>query len=342
MKRTVIPPGRSSTALPRRRLGAGNWLPAHEGRVSALAFTPDSAGVWIIASGGADAAVRAWDPVTGCQTGDRLNHIAWVDALAWGFGVNGRPMLVSVGGGTARAWDPLSSRLLARPLSERKVNISGAVAFGQGITMSPVFALVASWQDDYFIILWDALNNREVGELPRHDGAINGLAFGNRADGSLLLTSAGDDCLVRLWDPTAIRELGQLHGHDGWVNAVALSERWNDGWLLCSGGVDGSVRLWDVVRGVPVASPMMGHEGSVEAVSFCRRPRESPLVISGGSDGTARVWDPTTGALLRTLVGHDGAVHAVACSLHDGAPLVATGGEDGAILLWDPLTGATR
>src|SRR5262249_37756233 len=51
-----------------------------------------------------------------------------------------------------------------------------------------------------------------------------------------------------------------------------------------------------------------------------RLPRRKPIslegkvILSAGEDTTIRVWDAVTGAEVRTLVGHSGAVLALACS----------------------------
>lgn len=54
-------------------------------------------------------------------------------------------------------------------------------------------------------------------------------------------------------------------------------------------------------------------------------------------DKTVRIWDTATGAVLKTLDGHTGAVSSVAFSL-DGA-LLASGSDDNTVRLWDTVTG---
>ena len=85
--------------------------------------------------------------------------------------------------------------------------------------------------------------------------------------------------------------------------------------------------------GLP-AAPTISSRAPVNAVAV------SPggeFVVSGGADGAVRVWDLATGAQLRALEGHSGAVWAVALT-PDGQ--VVSGGVDGAVRVWDLATGA--
>jgi WD40 repeat protein len=50
----------------------------------------------------------------------------------------------------------------------------------------------------------------------------------------------------------------------------------------------------------------------------------------------------TSPALHTTLTGHNGAVHAVACIMLDGAPIAVTGGADHTVRVWDLSTGTLR
>ncbi|MFI2486869.1 NB-ARC domain-containing protein [Promicromonospora kroppenstedtii] len=76
-----------------------------------------------------------------------------------------------------------------------------------------------------------------------------------------------------------------------------------------------------------------GHVGTVVAVAA-----RNDLLVSGGEDGAVQVWNLASRALVRSLRGHTGWVHAVAIS-PDGS-VIASAGEDSAIRLWSTADGS--
>jgi WD40 repeat protein len=159
--------------------------------------------------------------------------------------------------------------------------------------------------------------------------------------------------------------LRTLTGHDGWVYAVAVSA---DGYRAVSGG-GGTVRVWDLDSGEPlqvltdddgaadqgvviVHGARLHAQGGATVRVWEREGKPTAVVttygrgvwavavsadgrraVSGGAGGVVRVWDLASGALLHTLVGHDGFVAAVAVSA-DGSRAVSGGG-DGTVRVWN-------
>jgi WD40 repeat protein len=64
---------------------------------------------------------------------------------------------------------------------------------------------------------------------------------------------------------------------------------------------------------------------------------DGKILASGAADNTVKLWDVSTGAELRTLSGHTGAVSAVQFS-RDGQKLLSAS-EDQLIKVWDAATG---
>jgi hypothetical protein len=69
----------------------------------------------------------------------------------------------------------------------------------------------------------------------------------------------------------------------------------------------------------------------VHAVAFAPGGRQ---LATASADGLIRIWDVTTGKVVHSLKGHDGAVRCLAYS-PDGKRL-ASGGQDRTLRIWDP------
>ena len=77
------------------------------------------------------------------------------------------------------------------------------------------------------------------------------------------------------------------------------------------------------------------HRGPVLSVTF--RPKGDEQLVTACEDGTAQLWDATTGALLMTLTGHQGAIRSAEFS-RDGTRIV-TASDDGTARLWSSDSG---
>ena len=182
---------------------------------------------------------------------------------------------------------------------------------------------------DGAIYVWDLETGNLWPKLEGHSGAVNAVcAF--RAQGRVLLASAGHDCTVRVWNPHT-GDGTVLRGHDFSVNAVCAFVE--DGRVfLASAGGDDTVRVWDASTGEPL-HVLTGHSGPVNGIcAFSKNGRV--FLASAGGDDTVRIWDVEQGQAWRVLTGHTFAVRAVCTFEYEGQAQVASVG-DNTVRLWN-------
>ncbi|NNJ60291.1 MAG: WD40 repeat domain-containing protein [Dactylosporangium sp.] len=247
-------------------------IAGHVGRVTAIAFASDGSQ---LATTGADATVRLWEPRTGqATTVSILGHTGPVYGLS--FSPDGRLLATAGSDGTIRLWNVDNGVPAGCPLTRHARSM-------RDVTFSPDGRLLATASSDGTIRLWNVATHSPVGDaLVGHARAVYTLAFS--PDGRLL-ASAGADATARLWDPATGHSVGKpLTEHEGTVYGVAFSPVRD---LLATGSYDGTVRLWDVPDFSPVGEPLAGHTRSVRDVAFSPDGR---LLATAGGDNVARLW----------------------------------------------------
>jgi WD40 repeat protein len=326
----------------------------HGGPVAAVAVgTREDGRLLIVSAGGG--AVRLWDPDAGIEPRGPLDR----GKVAFGTRTDGRLLLATASdlNGTVRLWDPnagiepagsldhggpvtsvaFGTRTDGRLLLATAGNRPGTVRLSDTNTGTEPAGNLEST-----VRLWDPDTGAEPAGHLDHGERVESVAFGNRADGRLLLASAGIHGTVRLWDPDTGTEACKPLRHGGGVPSIAFGTR--DGvLLLVSGGDDGTVRLWDPDTGTENAGPL-DHGGPVAAVAVGTREDGRLLIVSAGG-GAVRLWDPDACTEPRGSLDHGGPVAAVASvafgTRTDGRLLLATAGRnlDGTVRLWDPNAG---
>jgi len=160
---------------------------------------------------------------------------------------------------------------------------------------------------------------RFVYELHGHEREIRAVVASRDAP---LVLSASDDGVVRAWDPEQHRA-GVLTHMETAVRALAVTP---DGEHVIRGSDDGTVAVHQAENGRDLGR----HSGRVRAVAISDDGR---LAVSGSSDGGVAVWDLAGDGAPRALLGHSGAISAVAVTANGR---IVSASQDGTLRVWDP------
>ena len=317
-------------------------MTGHTGWVGAVTTVTMPDGRVLLATGGADAMVRLWDPATGHAVGDPLRgHTRGVPAVTAVTLPDGRVLLATGSDdSTVRLWDAVTGRAVGGPLTGHTDWVGAVTA----VTLPDGRVLLATGSNDSTVRLWDAVTGRAVGDpLTGHSQGVRAVVTVALPDGRVLLASGSADRTVRLWDPSTGRAVGDpLTGHTHGLRAMAAVPLADGRVLLATCSDDATVRLWDPATGSAVGDPLIGHTLGVRAAAAVPLADGRVLLATGSNDATVRLWDPATGSAVGCpLTGHtDWVTAATTVALPDGRVLLATGSDDSTVRLWDPVSGS--
>ncbi|NJO43863.1 MAG: NACHT domain-containing protein [Cyanobacteria bacterium RU_5_0] len=237
----------------------------------------------ILASGGADAAIKLWDISTGHCLKTLSGHTSWVFSVDWSPDGQRLASGSSLNDLTARIWNPVTGDCL-------KV-LTGHQSWIWWVKWSPDGKWLATAADDRMVKLWDAQTGECLQTL--HDDRQLGVALAWSPDSQRLATS-GIDHTIRIWHTeTGICEQ-ELTGHAACVWATAWSP---DGSWLASSSDDGTIKLWNLHTHT-CCQTFWGHESRIWDLAW--KP-DSMILASSSLDATIRLWDVQAGECVRVL-----------------------------------------
>ncbi|MGH3830176.1 MAG: P-loop NTPase fold protein [Pseudonocardiaceae bacterium] len=326
-------------------------LVCHSGPVTSLAIVTPAGGSTRIFSGDKTGALWEWNASSGdLIRGPLLGHAGIGDGVTAVRSIQAENVVVAGGG---------SSEILTWTISEGIEPIDRVRCgqehspFGGVHDITPVpgagrTRIVAASQDRKLSLWeWDSPGWNQIGSAKLSSNAHQVLAL-RLPDGTCKIATLEGD-RIRL------RPLSWLDGHSesdnletggGEPDPHPLIHTWSlrcmeavrddDGRdLLCCGRF-GGVDIYDPANGTRVRS-IEGSSQDVTAIHSWRDSDGSTVIATGNEAGEIMTSNLSTGASLRWVHAHVGAVRALNSVEKEGAPLcLASAGDDGVISLWDP------
>uniref|UniRef100_A0A673VBW2 F-box domain-containing protein n=1 Tax=Suricata suricatta TaxID=37032 RepID=A0A673VBW2_SURSU len=152
-------------------------------------------------------------------------------------------------------------------------------------------------------------------EFRGHAGSVRALFLCEEKD---FLLSGSYDLSIRYWDLKSGTCVRIFNGHQGTVTCMDLYMN-----MLVSGARDCQVKEWDVETGKCLKT--FKHKDPILATRI-----NDTYIVSSCERGIVKVWHAVTAQLVKTLIGHEGAVK---CLCFDQWHLLS-GSTDGLVMAW--------
>ncbi|HEV8062725.1 MAG TPA: WD40 repeat domain-containing protein [Gemmataceae bacterium] len=296
----------------------------HDGRLQALAFSPDDA---ILATGmdghlregRGKGVIRLWDVATGKLIRELPGHDERTNSLD--FSPDGKILASGGDDHLVRLWDPKTgAELFPRPGHQAEV---------ETVAYSPDGKVLASSGHDGAIKFWRWQTDQALQTYRESNGLILSITYS--PDGALLATGSSDG-LVRIYDPAiGLKQTLGSQADRQYIYAVAFHP---NGKFLVSAGLD-YTRLWDLATAKDIRHlDVDNRPGEVQSAVLSP---DGKILATGRFDGTVQLVEVDTGKLLRTLSRAKHPSRVIA--FHPNGRILALAGKYDPIQLIDIYTG---
>lgn len=303
-----------------------------------------------MATAAMDKTVRVWDLTTGNEQWTLSGHGNGINTVA--ISPDNQYIVSGSVDNTAKVWETRSGKLkytltghtgeIKRVIISKNKIITGSadrtikiwkLTTGQEmITLNDGFPIMdmAVSEDDLYLAtsswnktakVWDLSTGELTTTLSGHRSSINAIAIA--PDNGFVVTGS-DENVVKVWDIDEGNCLLTLTGHTAAITDIVVTQ---DSRYIVSASKDKTVKVWDMEQMGKLLYDLSDHTNIVNEVVTIDK-----LVITGAADHTAKVWDIREGELVRTLHGHEAALHTVVAAKN--GTLILTAGLDGTIKRW--------
>lgn len=234
-------------------------LKPHASPVTVLAIDRTSS---LLATGGADAAIKIWDIRLGYVTHTFRGHSGIISALYFFDAIDNLSQEIAKGNRTSSA-NPVSSDSRNGENREQELNFC-----------------LASGSEDGKIRIWDLSKRKSIAHLDSHVSVVRGFAFSASLN---FLVSASRDRTVVVWEIPTWRPQRVIPVLEELESVSLLIS----GSIIATGGQKGMIRLWNARTGTEITSTSrIGGDDSAIVSLISNEP--SNYILSIHTDQTLR------------------------------------------------------